>query len=137
MRKHLWTPGIVSVVIISLAACTTTGVVGYPAEYIDTHGPNHVWVTQPDNTVVEMSNPQVHGDTLVGFVNGAYTEMSLGDVKLMKAKFSSPGRTAVLAGSVAIGTALAVTALMGSGSGSTCYDRSTGGVMPCITPPSM
>jgi hypothetical protein len=131
MRKLQWSRGTVGVALLCLAACTTTGVVGYPAEYIDSHGPGHVWVTEPDNTVVELSNPQVHGDTLAGFANGSYVEMPLSDVKLMKAKFPATGRTAVLAGASAITVAALVAVLMGGGSGSTCYDRATGGVMPC------
>jgi hypothetical protein len=122
-------------VVLFVSACTTTGVVGYPAEYIDTHGPSHVWVTGSDNAVVELSNPHVQGDTLAGFANGNYVEMRLEDVKLMKANFPSPGRTALLAGVTAIGAALAVAALMGNNSSTTtCYDRTTGGTMPCPPP---
>jgi hypothetical protein len=120
---------------ITLAACQTRGVVGYPAEFISTRGPTHVWVTQPDNSVVELSNPQIHGDTLVGFSEGTYIEMPLSDVKLMKASFPAPARTAIVAGASAIGLALAVAALMGNASTTTCYDRTTGGTMPCLVVP--
>jgi hypothetical protein len=119
---------------ITLAACQTAGVVGYPAEYISTNGPNHVWVTEPDHSVVELSNPQIHGDTLVGFSAGSYIEMPLSDVKLMKANFPAPARTAIVAGVGAIGLALAVAALMGNAATTTCYDRTTGGTMPCPPP---
>lgn len=122
------------VATLSLAACTTVGVVGYPAEYLAINSPNHVWVTEPDNSVVDLHNPQVHGDTLAGFSNGGYVEMPITSVRLMKAEFSSPTRTAILAGTSAIVAAIAVSSLMGGGSGSTCYNRDTGGVMPCPPP---
>lgn len=122
-------------IVLGLAACQTTGVVGYPAEFIATKGPTHVWVTQPDDRVVELSNPQVHGDTLAGFADGNYVEMPLSSVKLMKGQFPAPARTALLAGVAAIGTAAIVAAMMGNNSNTTtCYDRTTGGVMPCPPP---
>jgi hypothetical protein len=50
----------------------------------------------------------------------------------MKAKESAAGKTAIVVGLVAIGTAAAVGAMMGSNSSiTTCYDRTTGGTMPC------
>ena len=122
------------VVALGFAACTSVGVVGYPAEYLSINSPSHVWITQADNSVVDLHNPQVHGDTLVGFSNGGYVEMPIESVKLMRAQFSSPARTAILAGTSAIVAAVAVSSLMGGGSGSTCYNRDTGGVMPCLPP---
>jgi hypothetical protein len=100
---------------MALVSCQTVGVVGYPAEYVATKSPSHVWVTKSDNSVVELSNPQLHEDTLTGFSAGSYTEMPISDVKLMKGPFAAPARTALLAGVTAVGVALAVSALMGNG----------------------
>lgn len=115
----------------SLSACKTVGVVGYPAEFIMTHGPSHVWVTEPNNSIVELWNPTVHGDTVAGFSKGAYTEVPLSDVKLMRANFAAPMRTALLAGGVAVGTAAIIATLMGNAPGSTCITPGTDFVTPC------
>lgn len=127
-----------AVLLSGAAACKSVGVVGYPAEYVATHGPSHVWVTEPNHQTVDLYNPQVHGDTLVGFDKGAYTEIPLGDVQIMKANFPAPLRTALLAGGAAIGTAAVVAVLMGSGTtpyqASTCITPGTDFVTPCPNP---
>ena len=99
----------------TLAACTSVGVVGYPGEYIATKSPSHVWVTQAGQTgLKDLYNPQLHGDTLVGFdKGGAYFEMPIGDVQLMKAPVAAPAKTALFAATVAVGTALIITHVQG------------------------
>ena len=52
----------------------------------------------------------------------------------MKANFPAPAHTAIVVGVSAIGLALATAALMGNNTSiTTCYDRTTGGTMPCPT----
>jgi len=104
-----------AVLLVSLAACTSVGVVGYPGEFIATHAPSHVWVTSAKNTALfDIYNPQLHGDTLAGFDKaGGFMEMKIEDVQLMRAPMASPGRTALLAGTLAIGTALIITHIQG------------------------
>ena len=106
--------GIVSVG--TLAACTSVGVVGYPGEYIATKSPSHVWVTQAGQTgLKDLYNPQLHGDTLAGFEKtGSYIEMKIEDVQLMRAPMAAPAKTALLAASLAVGTALVITHVQGS-----------------------
>src|ERR1700751_3835137 len=84
--------------LVAAAACKTSRVVGYPAEYVSIHIPSHVWVTEPNKQIVEIWNPTIHGDTLAGFESGQFDEIPLDDVKLMKASEINPGRTALLAG---------------------------------------
>ncbi|HUK21368.1 MAG TPA: hypothetical protein VLV45_07410 [Gemmatimonadales bacterium] len=122
---------LVAALLTIAGACKTVRTEGYPAEYVSIHGPTHVWVTQSNNSVVELWNPTIHGDTMAGFNKGAFTEISLADVKLMRASEIDPTRTALLAGGTAIGTAAIVATLMGSGSGSTCITPGTDFVTPC------
>ena len=127
-------------VALSLGACHTVGEVGYPAEFVETNGPTHVWVTTADQSVLNLYNPQVHGDTLVGFIAGVgtYTEMPISDVKIMRANFPAPGRTAVVVAAGAIGAAVMVAALMGSnGNARVCYKSPTGEVIPCPDNPNV
>ncbi len=37
--------------------------------------PERAWLTQSDQSVVIISDPQVVGDTVVGYINGAYEEL--------------------------------------------------------------
>lgn len=101
--------------LITLAACTSVGLVGYPAEYIATRAPAHVWVTQAgSNAMIDMYNPQLHGDTLAGFdKEGGFVEIPIESVQLMRAPMASPGKTALLAATAAIGTALVITHIQG------------------------
>ena len=101
--------------LISLAACTSVGLVGYPAEFIATRAPAHVWVTQAGSSaMIDMYNPQLHGDTLAGFdKTGGYVEMPIESVQLMRAPMAAPGKTALLAATAAIGTALVITHIQG------------------------
>jgi len=115
MRKALTSRAGAGLLLVAVAACTSVGVVGYPAEYIATKAPGHVWITRAGNTdQLDVYNPQLHGDTLAGFDrNGGFFEMSIGDVQLMRAPLSSPGKTALLAATAAIGTALIITHIQG------------------------
>lgn len=105
----------VGLLVVGLAACTTVGVVGYPAEYIATKAPGHVWVTRAgSNEQLDLYNPQLHGDTLAAFDRtGGFLEMPVADVQLMRAPMASPGKTALLAATAAIGTALVISHIQG------------------------
>ena len=103
-----------SVVVLGLA-CTSVGMVGYPGEFIATKAPGHVWVTQTGNSqTMDLYNPTLHGDTLAAFDRtGGFVEIPIASVQLMKAPMSSPGRTALLAATTAIGTALIISHIQG------------------------
>jgi len=114
-----------------VAACTSTATVGYPAEYVSMRSPGHVWVTTTDKNVVELYNPQIKGDsgdTLVGFAGktGAYLEIPVSSVQMMKAKEANTGKTMLVVGAAAIGSALLLTTVMGNGG--------TGGANVCFPP---
>ncbi|HUL50263.1 MAG TPA: hypothetical protein VLT79_09645 [Gemmatimonadales bacterium] len=117
--------------LIGIAACTTTATVGYPAEYVSMRSPSHVWIKTADKNEVELFNPQIKGDsgdTLVGFAGktGAYLEIPVSSVQTMKAKEAATGRTMIVVGATAIGSALLLTAVMGNGG--------TGGANVCFPP---
>jgi hypothetical protein len=117
-----------AVMLVTVAGCKSVGVVGYPAEFVDSHAPEHVWISKADKSVTELYGPQLHGDTLVGFVKGTgqYMEVPIADIQLMKAPMFSPMKTALFVGTAAIGSALALTAVMGNGG--------SGGANVCFPP---
>jgi len=112
---------LISVVLLAaLAACTTVGPITAPREYISTKQPRSVWLTQKNRSVVKVDGPRMIGDTVVGSVQGEYTEIPLSNVTRVSALEHSTGKTVA---AVAIGSAAVVGSLVylfshsGSGSG--------------------
>lgn len=64
--------------------------------------PSRVWITQTNQSVFEVSGPQVFGDTLVGYVNGQFRELPTADVKQVSVRRAARGKTIAL---IAAGTA--------------------------------
>jgi hypothetical protein len=117
-----------------LAGCYVTAGVGYPAEFIDAHNPARIWVTETNDSLITVDKPQMHRDTLAGFVAGAFRELPIDSVKFVRARLLDAGRTAVLVGAGALGVAAAVVALTGGkGNSNTCYNGLDQQV-PCATP---
>jgi len=117
---------------VAIAACHTFGPVASPREYVAAQQPNKVWVTGTDGSVVIFEGPKVEGDTLVGFVNGAYKELLLSDVKQVAARRPARGRTrfSIIAGSIATIGVVWFIAGGGFGTGSTPEDEEDGGPPP-------
>jgi hypothetical protein len=85
--------------------------------------PNRVWVTRGDQSVVVVSNPQVLGDTLVGFVNRKYQVMPLASLKQLRVARAAPRRTAALVVAGIVG--LAVGGYMAASSGASVAPKDT------------
>src|SRR5579872_4992321 len=100
--------------MFSLTACYSTAGVGYPAEFIDAHRPSRIWVTEMNDSVLSVDNPQMHADTVAGYVVGGYREIPMADVKFVRARELNAGRTAVLAGAAALAIAGGIVSLTGS-----------------------
>jgi hypothetical protein len=94
-------------VMLSGAACHTMA----PLSWDEVAGlrPSVVYVTRADQTVVQVSGPQVFGDTLVGYVNGAFQELATAEVTRVAMRRPARAKTiALLAASTAGATLLAV-----------------------------
>jgi len=91
------------VTALSSVACHTMA----PAtlDQLGTMKPSRAWVTLGDKSVVEISGPQIMGDTLVGYVNGVYQELPAATVKSVTVQKTSTGKTValVVASTVAFG----------------------------------
>jgi len=77
--------------------------------------PDHVWVQRGDQGVVEVSHPQVLGDTLVGFVNRKYEVMPGANLTEVLVRRSAGGRTAALLAVSGVGLAGIAYLIAGSG----------------------
>ena len=104
---------IAAALILSTAACTTIGQVP-PRDFVISHRPMQVWITETDSSVVSLFRPRVLGDTLTGFVNGKFQMIPLTRVQLMNARRSAPGRTTLLVAGAIAGVVLAGWLISGS-----------------------
>lgn len=69
--------------------------------------PNRLYVTNADNgSVLEINGPQVYNDTLVGYVNGQFTEMPAADVRKMAVKRPARAKTIALFAAGTVGAAV-------------------------------
>lgn len=59
--------------------------------------PSRAWITRNDATTVEISGPQVFGDTLVGYVEGEFTEIPTADLRRAEVRRPARGKTIGLA----------------------------------------
>ena len=89
--------------------------------------PSRVYVTHADKSVVEMSGPQVFGDTLVGYINGQFLEVPTAEIRRVAMKRPDRAKTiALAAGSTAAAVALAVwissSGIFGASHGLDCPD---------------
>jgi len=85
--------------------------------------PERAWVTECDKSVILVANPQVVGDTLVGYVNGTYEEMPAAQFKQVVVQAPATTRTVLLVGAVTAAFGGMVYALIG-GKGNTVYGGS-------------
>ncbi|HUL03712.1 MAG TPA: hypothetical protein VLV16_10835 [Gemmatimonadales bacterium] len=84
-------------------ACTTVRQVR-PAEYIPQHGPDIIWVTGEDSTIVPIVAPHVDDDTLRGTLRGTddTVHLALTNIRTVTAKVPDHRKTAFLV--VGLGT---------------------------------
>lgn len=85
---------------------------------IDGLRPSRVWVTRADQSVVEVSGPQVFGDTLVGYVNGEFQELPTAGVSRVMMRQPARGRTIALAAASTAVAAVVAVWIAGGGLGS-------------------
>ena len=103
---------------LSSAACRTRKAV--TIDELRALQPKRAWVTEADQTVIVVSGPQVIGDTLAGYVNGAYEEMPAARFKQVMVEAPATGKTIALVAVVTVAFGGMVYALIG-GAGDTKY----------------
>jgi hypothetical protein len=93
-----------------------------------------VWVTRSDRSMVVLQAPRVTGDTLAGFVDGAFREMPLSQATKLTVEKAARTRTLVLGVTTGV-TLLGAFVYMANrsyvGDGQTCYTPKDGDVVPC------
>lgn len=95
--------GVLCATALTATACHTMK----PLTWSEVEGmrPSRVWVTQEDRTIVEVSGPQLFGDTLVGYVAGEFRELPTSSVQQVTMRRPARGKTIAL---IAASTGVAV-----------------------------
>jgi hypothetical protein len=95
---------------------------------VDRLRPSRIWVTDADQSMFEMSGPQVFNDTIVGYVNGEFSELPAQAVRRMTIREPARGKTIALAAAGTIAAAGLIWMVAGGGifsdpkSGTDCDD---------------
>jgi hypothetical protein len=93
MKSKIYKP-VSLLMLVTLTACSTMQPVTQPREFMAARQPSVVWLaksSEPNMFVLEA--PKLVGDSIVGFIEGEYTEIALNQIKAMQAKQYSRSRT--------------------------------------------
>jgi hypothetical protein len=109
---------VAAVLLLMMTACSTMQPVSQPRAFLESQRPAVVWLSKTnDQTMLALNAPQLVGDSVVGFVEGEYSEIALSQIRSMQAKQYSRGRTtAFVAGAAAIAVGLFFVVSGGHGS---------------------
>jgi hypothetical protein len=97
-----------SLVFAVLATVACHSMVPMTLEEVETQRPASVFVTRDDRSTVELSGPQVFGDTIVGYIGPTFTELPTSDLQAVAVKRTAKGKTMAL-----VAAGIGVAAVMG------------------------
>jgi hypothetical protein len=106
---------VAAMVLLANVSCMTVQSVPAPKAYIPSNQPSVVWVTRSDNTVLALEKARVLGDTLAGFVEGEFHELSFAEVRRVSARRIDRARTALFVGALGLSALLIGSKLWGNG----------------------
>jgi hypothetical protein len=93
--------------MLMMTACSTMQPVAQPRDFLEARSPSVIWLSKSsDPNLVALDGPKLMGDSIVGFIEGEYTEIALSQIKQIQAKQYSRSRTTAFligAGAVAVG----------------------------------
>jgi hypothetical protein len=131
MRTVFLRRAIALVMVILMTACTSMQPVSQPREFMATRQPSVVWVSKASEpNMFAMDAPKLIGDSIVGFIEGEYTEIPIPQIRSMQARQYSRGRTVAFA----LGTAAAALGAFllikgGGGAGTDMIDEDDIGII--------
>lgn len=104
--------------IFTTTGCSAMAPVVAPKDFIEARRPAVVWVTTTSEPAMkQIDGPKLQGDTLVGFIEGEYTEIPLNNVKAMQARQYSRKKTtlfAIIGSAILAGVIFAIEGGVGS-----------------------
>jgi hypothetical protein len=108
--------------LLTMTACTSMQPVAQPREFMATRQPAVVWVSKAaEPNMFALDAPKLIGDSIVGFIEGEYTEIPIPQIRAMQARQYSRGRTVAFA----LGTAVVAVGafLLIKGGGGATFDQ--------------
>ena len=84
-------------------------------DQLRTLGPDQVWVTQNDQSVVLLYEPQVVRDTLVGYIGRRRAKLPSAGIHELRVRAPAHTRTMLLAGGLVVGFGGVLFAVSGTG----------------------
>ena len=103
------------VLIFTCIGCTTVRRVESPREYLNARTPGKMWVSSGDNSeFTEIQSPRVLTDTIFGFTPGGQPIVyPIAEIRELRTKQLSMGRTMGLVGVFAVGSVVAIAVMQG------------------------
>lgn len=117
---------------LATAACQTMKSV--TLDQLTRLGPDRVWVTASDQSVVLLDEPKVVGDTLVGYVGKKRERLPSASLKQLRVRQSAPVRTTLLTVGI-LGGLVGVLASIGGSGQSMIQGPASGGSADCFKHP--
>jgi len=117
--------------LVLVTACSTMQPVAQPRDFIQTRQPAVVWLSHDQQAMISMDAPRLVGDSVVGFVEGEYTEIALSRITGMQAKQYSRSRTTgFILGLVGLTAAVVLTVTGGHGANPEMDGEDDIGILP-------
>ena len=110
----------IMVAVLATAACHT--MVPLTFDEVGSMRPGTVYLTREDATMLELTGPQVFGDTLVGYSAGTFYELDRKEISRVTMKQSAKGKTIALVAAGIAGAAAIGVVISGLGDDSPLYD---------------
>jgi hypothetical protein len=82
-------------------------------------GPERIWVTEQDQSVVLMYEPKIVRDTLTGYIDRHREKVPSARVKEVRVQSAAPTRTALLVGGLTVGMVAFLVVAASSGQSAT------------------
>ena len=103
-------------IVAALATAACHSMVPLTLEEVSAVRPGTVYITRDDATVLELTGPQVFGDTIVGYdLTGIFYELDRGEIASLEMKRSAQGKTIALVAAGIVGAAAVGAVISGAG----------------------
>ncbi len=112
-------PIICALLLTTLASAACSRMRTVTLDQMSHLGPERVWVTESDESVVLLYEPKVVRDTLVGYVGKHREKLPSAGVKQVRVQTKAPARTALLVGGLTVGFVGMLVAVSGNGTSQT------------------
>ena len=112
-------PIICAVLLATLASAACKSMKSVTLDQMSLLGPERVWVTESDESVVLLYEPKVVRDTLVGYVGKHKEKVPSAGVRQVRVQTAAPARTAMLVVGVGAGLIGLMIAVSGTGTSQT------------------